>query len=273
MKWALIGIVALAVIGGGGYAIYKLTDAPEQAQEWWDEKKLDNFETLANRELDDFEKKIAEHKQIQKKMKVDRVLWAGHAELGDANFKEQKDTGFWTLYGYEHEIEHRPAGVGAFLGHGGDIEPARKTDLALIGGNLTQNQPEQTGLPGSVASDHPHPPAGIDGGGELVEQQPGSAAQGEIGEIEHDWGRRRQRISLAALGQRTDCGERFSLSLGSLPDGRRQAQPALLRSPPSCAEQEPAEVSFTAPRPALSMNVRFQGFAGALWCGSRTGDR
>ena len=107
MKWALIGIVALAVIGGGGYAIYKLTDAPEQAQEWWDEKKLDNFETLANRELDDFEKKIAEHKQTQKKMKVDRVLWAGHAELGDANYKEQKDTGFWTLYGYEHEIEHR----------------------------------------------------------------------------------------------------------------------------------------------------------------------
>ncbi|MCB9893897.1 MAG: hypothetical protein H6839_05590 [Planctomycetes bacterium] len=107
MKWAIIGIVAAVVLGGAGYAIYKLTDAPEQAQEWWDEKKLDNFETLANRELDDFEKKIAEHKEIQQKMKVDRVLWAGHEKLGDANFKEQKDTGFWTLYGYEHEIEHR----------------------------------------------------------------------------------------------------------------------------------------------------------------------
>lgn len=109
MKWAVIGIIAVIVLGGIGYAVYTLTDAPEQAQEWWDEKKLDNFETLANRELDDFEKKIEEHKATQKKLKVDRILWAGHEELGDSNFKEQKDTGFWTLYGYEKEIELRTA--------------------------------------------------------------------------------------------------------------------------------------------------------------------
>ena len=51
MKWAIIGIVALVVLGGVGYAVYTLTNAPEQAQEWWDEKKLDNFETLEVVEL------------------------------------------------------------------------------------------------------------------------------------------------------------------------------------------------------------------------------
>jgi phage shock protein A len=107
MKWAIIAVVSLVVLGGVGYGIYTLTSVPEDAQEWWDEKKLDNFEVLANRELDDFEKKIAEHKSTQKKMKVDRILWAGHEELGDANFKEQKETGFWTLYGYKKELEHR----------------------------------------------------------------------------------------------------------------------------------------------------------------------
>lgn len=107
MKWAIIGIVALVVLGAVGYGVYTLTSVPEDAQEWWDEKKLDNFEVLANRELDDFEKKIAEHKASQKKLKIDRILWAGHEELGDANFKEQKETGFWTMYGYEKELEHR----------------------------------------------------------------------------------------------------------------------------------------------------------------------
>lgn len=109
MKWAVIGIIAAVVLGAAGYGIYTLTDAPEQAQEWWDEKKLDNFETLANRELDDFEKKIEQHKATQKKLKIDRMLWAGHEEIGENNFKEQKDTGFWTLYGYEKEIELRTA--------------------------------------------------------------------------------------------------------------------------------------------------------------------
>lgn len=107
MKWAIIGIIAVVVLGGVGYAVYTLTSAPEDAQEWWDEKKLDNFEVLANRELDDFEEKIAEHKAMQKKLKIDRILWAGHEELGDANFKEQKETGFWTLLGYQKELEHR----------------------------------------------------------------------------------------------------------------------------------------------------------------------
>lgn len=106
MKWAVIGLVALVVLGGAGFAVYKLTDAPEQAQEWWDEKKLDNFEVLANRELDDFEKKIGDHKETLKKLKVDRLMWAGHEELGEANTKEQK-TGFWTLLGYQKQLNYR----------------------------------------------------------------------------------------------------------------------------------------------------------------------
>lgn len=106
MKWAVIGVIALVVLGAGGYAVYKLTDAPERAQEWWDEKKLDNFETLANRELDEFEKKIAGHKDTLKKLKVEKITWEGHEELGDANYKEQK-TGFWTLLGYQKQHAYR----------------------------------------------------------------------------------------------------------------------------------------------------------------------
>lgn len=106
MKWAVIGIFAVVVLGGVGFAVYKLTDAPEKAQEWWDEKKLDNFEVLANRELDDFEKKIADHKDTLKKLKVEKVTWEGHEELGEANYKEQK-TGFWTLLGYQKQLAFR----------------------------------------------------------------------------------------------------------------------------------------------------------------------
>ena len=107
MKWALIGIVALVVLGGAGYAVYTLTDAPEQAQEWWDEKKLDNFEVLANRELDDFEKKVADHEATLLKMKKDRIMWAGHEDYG-SNDKEQ-ETGFMTLLGYEMQTAYRTA--------------------------------------------------------------------------------------------------------------------------------------------------------------------
>lgn len=107
MKWAIIGIVALVVLGGVGYAVYELTDAPEQAEAWWDEKRLDNFETIANRELDDFEEKIAEHEKTLTKLKADRLMWAGHPDY-EMNEKEQ-DTGFLTKLGYESLIEHRSA--------------------------------------------------------------------------------------------------------------------------------------------------------------------
>ncbi|MCA8913123.1 MAG: hypothetical protein KDB82_15590 [Planctomycetes bacterium] len=107
MKWAIIGIIAVIVLGGAGYAIYTLTSAPEDAQAWWDEKKLDNFETLANRELEDYETKISEHKKTLQQLKVQRILWAGDEKLGDSNFREQKDTGFWTLYGYQKQQEYR----------------------------------------------------------------------------------------------------------------------------------------------------------------------
>lgn len=106
MKWAIIGIVAVVVLGGAGYAVYELTDWFEQGQDWWDEKKLDNFETHANRELDAFEKKIAEHEKTLREMKVDRVMWAGDETLGERNFKEG-DNGFWTKYGYDEHIKYR----------------------------------------------------------------------------------------------------------------------------------------------------------------------
>lgn len=105
MKWAIIGIVALVVLGGVGYAVYELTDAPEQAQEWWDEKRLENFETIANRELDNFEETIAEHKATLKKLKSDRIMWAGHEDWD--GYEKEQETGFHTLMFYEEQIEHR----------------------------------------------------------------------------------------------------------------------------------------------------------------------
>ena len=105
-KW-IAAVVAVLVLGGAGFAIYKLTNIPEQAKEWWDEKKLDNFETLANREIADFEGKITGLKDTLHKKEVERVLWAGDPKLGDANYKEQKDTRFKTLLGYTNLIAWR----------------------------------------------------------------------------------------------------------------------------------------------------------------------
>jgi chromosome segregation ATPase len=101
MKWAIIGIIAVILLGAIGYAVYTLTDVPEQTQEWWDEKKLDNFETLANRELDDNEKKIADLEKTLDEKRAEEKLWEGDESFKENNFMTFKQTGFKTKLGYD----------------------------------------------------------------------------------------------------------------------------------------------------------------------------
>lgn len=103
MKWAVIGLVALVVLGGVGYAVYSLTDAPEQAQEWWDEKRLENFPTIAQREIDEMEGRLTKLKETRSKLDLERIKLQGGEKLGDSNFSTA-DSGFMTVYGYEKRI-------------------------------------------------------------------------------------------------------------------------------------------------------------------------
>lgn len=103
MKWAVIGLVALVVLGGVGYAVYELTDAPEQAQEWWDEKRLENFPAIAQREVEEMEGRLAKLKETRSKLDLDRIKLQGGEKMGDSNFSDA-DNGFMTVYGYEKRI-------------------------------------------------------------------------------------------------------------------------------------------------------------------------
>jgi hypothetical protein len=104
MKWAIIAVVALVVLGGVGYGIYELTSLPEDAEEWWDEKKLENFPTQAAREIEDMEKRLSELKDTRKELLVDKAKLTGGEKFGDANFSSA-DSGFMTLYGYDARIK------------------------------------------------------------------------------------------------------------------------------------------------------------------------
>lgn len=128
MKWAIIGIVALAVLGGVGYAVYELTSVPEDAQEWWDEKKLENFPTQAKREIDAMEKRLKELKDTRTELQVDKAKLAGGESFGDSNFSDA-DSGFMTLYGYESRIKNYIS-AGETLGK--TYKEAAAADDALI---------------------------------------------------------------------------------------------------------------------------------------------
>lgn len=105
MKWAIIGIVAVVVLGGAGYAVYELTDWFEQGQDWWDEKRLENFETIALRDLDEKQKKLDKSEKDLFEFKVQLTKYIGGESFGKANFTKD-GSGFLTRYGYDKEIEY-----------------------------------------------------------------------------------------------------------------------------------------------------------------------
>lgn len=104
MKWAIIGIIGLVVLGGVGYAIYELTDWTERSEEWWDEKKLENFPVHAAREIEDMEGRLKKLKDTRKDLDLERIKLAGGEKFKDSNFSNA-DTGFMTKYGYETKIK------------------------------------------------------------------------------------------------------------------------------------------------------------------------
>ncbi len=104
MKWAIIGLIGLVVLGGVGYAIYELTDWTERGEEWWDEKKLENFPAHAAREIEEMESRLTKLKDTRKELDLERIKLAGGEKFKDSNFSDA-DTGFMTKYGYETKIK------------------------------------------------------------------------------------------------------------------------------------------------------------------------
>lgn len=103
MKWAVIGIIAVVVLAGAGFVIYQLTDWPEQGQEWWDEKRLENFPAIAEREIQEMEGRLEKLKETRKDLDLQRLKLEGGESMKESNFSTA-DTGFMTKWGYEKKI-------------------------------------------------------------------------------------------------------------------------------------------------------------------------
>lgn len=110
MKWAIIGIVLVVVLGGVGYGIYRWTDLPEQGQEWMDEQDLKNFPTQARRELDDMRKDLEEKKVIKRDLEKDIIAREGRDSWDDATLKSETK-GLATVVWYEREVKRFESGI------------------------------------------------------------------------------------------------------------------------------------------------------------------
>lgn len=103
MKWAVIGIIAIVLLGGIGFVVYQLTDWPEQGQEWWDEKRLENFPAIAEREIKEMEGRLEKLKETRKDLDLQRLKLEGGEAMKESNYSTA-DTGFLTKWGYEKKI-------------------------------------------------------------------------------------------------------------------------------------------------------------------------
>jgi len=104
MKWAIIGIVGLVVLGSIGYGVYRWTDVPEQAQEWMDEQDLKNFPTQARRELDTMRKDLEEKKQVKRDLEKDIIAREGRDDWDEGTLKSETN-GLATIVWYERQIK------------------------------------------------------------------------------------------------------------------------------------------------------------------------
>lgn len=102
MKWAIIGLLGLVVLGGVGYGVYRWTDLPEQGQEWMDEQDLKNFPTQARRELDDMRKDLEEKKTVKRDLEKDIIAREGREDWDDATLKSETK-GLATQLWYERQ--------------------------------------------------------------------------------------------------------------------------------------------------------------------------
>lgn len=110
MKWAIIGIVAVVVLGAVGYGVYRWTDVPEQAQEWMDEQDLKNFPTQARRELDKMRKDLEEKKEVKRDLEKDIIAREGREDWDEATLKSETN-GLATVVWYEREKKRYEDGI------------------------------------------------------------------------------------------------------------------------------------------------------------------
>jgi hypothetical protein len=104
MKWAIIAIVALIVLGGIGYGIYRWTDMPEQAQEWMDEQDLKNFPTQARREVKEMREDLEQKKEVKSDLQKDIIAREGREEWDESTLKSETK-GLATVVWYNRQIE------------------------------------------------------------------------------------------------------------------------------------------------------------------------
>lgn len=114
MGKAIAAILVLVLLVGGGFLVYHLTSAPEDVQEWWDEKRLENFPAIAGREIKDMEDRLGKLRDQRRKLDVERIKLAGDEKFGKENFSTA-DTDFMTLFGYDARIKSYTA-AGEALG-------------------------------------------------------------------------------------------------------------------------------------------------------------
>ncbi|MCA8920028.1 MAG: hypothetical protein KDB68_06240 [Planctomycetes bacterium] len=110
MKWAIIGLLGLVVLGGVGYGVYRWTDLPEQGQEWMDEQDLKNFPTQARRELADMRKDLEEKKEVKRDLEKDIIAREGREDWDEATLKSETK-GLATVVWYEREVKRFETGI------------------------------------------------------------------------------------------------------------------------------------------------------------------
>ncbi|MBZ0137477.1 MAG: hypothetical protein K8I27_14010 [Planctomycetes bacterium] len=150
MKWAIIGIVGLVVLGGIGYGVYRWTDVPEQAQEWMDEQDLKNFPTQARRELDTMRKDLEEKKEVKRNLQKDIIAREGRDDWDESTLKSETN-GLSTVMWYEREVKKYENAIGDI------VSQVKQEEEALIAAGTVDAET------GKIPNDHTYTVASANG--------------------------------------------------------------------------------------------------------------
>jgi hypothetical protein len=104
MKWIIGFVLAAIVLGAAGYAVYRWTDVPEQAEAWMNEQDLKNFPTQARREVADMKAGLDKYKQTKKELQTDIIKREGVEDWSASDLKD-------TLIGYDRESKRFDEGI------------------------------------------------------------------------------------------------------------------------------------------------------------------
>ena len=134
MKWIAIGLLAVVVLGAGGYAVYRWTDMPERAQGWMDEQDLKNFPTQAKRELDSRKKELEEWKGKKKAVEVDIIKREGREDWSDENLKAEIN-GLACIVWYEKQTKKYEAAINDIVSQ---VKKQQKAEVDRSGGAIAK---------------------------------------------------------------------------------------------------------------------------------------